>query len=307
MADGAAIDPAAAAHFVEMAFEPQDWVAVFLKNNRDGRVAQRVTPRSLVGTARFQRWLCDSNGSGLNVYISVNAFRVRTAVRRRQAVSAVRHVFLDADRALDSVLASIAARRDLPPPSYVLRTSDSRGHILWRVRGFAVDQVEALEKYLARQLDTDRAATTCSQLTRLPGFVNHKRTPAPVVSIHYGAIDNRYDRADFPQPAVALQSVETQALCDRRPSAASVLERARRYLCSVPPAFSGQHGDVHTFRICYHLVRGFTLADGEALALLTEWNAGCRPPWTERELVEKLRYARRYGREPIGGLLGDRG
>ena len=37
--------------------------------------------------------------------------------------------------------------------------------------------------------------------------------------------------------------------------------------------------------------------------VLTEWNARCQPPWTERELSEKIRSARRNGREPIGGLL----
>jgi hypothetical protein len=63
---------------------------------------------------------------------------------------------------------------------------------------------------------------------------------------------------------------------------------------------------VHTFRVCCRLARGFALTEAEALPLLTEWNAGCRPPWSERELIDKLRRARRYGREAIGGLLGDR-
>lgn len=36
---------------------------------------------------------------------------------------------------------------------------------------------------------------------------------------------------------------------------------------------------------------------------LDEWNARCEPPWSERELTDKVRRARRYGREPIGGLL----
>jgi hypothetical protein len=51
------------------------------------------------------------------------------------------------------------------------------------------------------------------------------------------------------------------------------------------------------------LVRGFALADDEALAVLRDWNARCEPPWSEHELLAKLQHARRYGREPIGGLL----
>jgi hypothetical protein len=38
--------------------------------------------------------------------------------------------------------------------------------------------------------------------------------------------------------------------------------------------------------------------------MLASWNLRCVPPWSERELHDKLLRARRYGREPIGGLLG---
>ena len=81
------------------------------------------------------------------------------------------------------------------------------------------------------------------------------------------------------------------------------VERARRYLFRVPPAVAGEHGDVHTFRVCCRLVRGFALSDDEALDVLTEWNARCQPPWTESDLQDKLRCARLYGREPMGALL----
>ena len=40
------------------------------------------------------------------------------------------------------------------------------------------------------------------------------------------------------------------------------------------------------------------------MMLLTSWNQRCSPPWSEKELRDKLLRARRYGREPIGGLLG---
>jgi hypothetical protein len=59
---------------------------------------------------------------------------------------------------------------------------------------------------------------------------------------------------------------------------------------------------VQTFRVCCRLARGFALSDAEAMTVLTDWNARCQPPWSNRELVDKLRRARRYGREPVGGL-----
>ena len=81
------------------------------------------------------------------------------------------------------------------------------------------------------------------------------------------------------------------------------MRRAQHYLSALPPAVAGQHGDLAPFRACCRLVRGFLLTDDEALSILQDWNARCQPPWTERELAAKVRHARRYGREPLGGLL----
>jgi hypothetical protein len=79
--------------------------------------------------------------------------------------------------------------------------------------------------------------------------------------------------------------------------------RARQYVEALPPAIAGQRGDLHTFRVCCRLTRGFALSDRQALAILRDWNAHCQPPWSDRELVDKVKHARRYGREPIGALL----
>jgi hypothetical protein len=81
-----------------------------------------------------------------------------------------------------------------------------------------------------------------------------------------------------------------------------VVERARRYLARIEPAIAGQHGDLHTFRVCCRIVRGFGLNPQEALGILNDWNARCSPPWTERDLVDKIARAQKYGREPLGAL-----
>jgi hypothetical protein len=306
MMQRAEIDPGVAVQFLETAFQPDDWLAVFLKNQRSGRVAQRVAPRTTIATARFQDWLIRENRAGASVYVSVSALQPRTTVRRRQAVGTIRHVFLDADRDLDELLTAVAVRGDLPEPSYVIRTSDNRGHVFWRAIAFPIDRAEALEKQLARELQTDVAATASSQLTRLPGYLNHKRAPACCVTIHYGAATHAlYTPDDFPQPKCCTCAPRDAPVRRSPAPGADMLVRAQRYLAAVPPAISGQHGDAHTFRVCCRLARGFALSDADALSLLNEWNASCRPPWSDRELADKLRRARRYGREPIGGLLGD--
>ena len=139
----------------------------------------------------------------------------------------------------------------------------------------------------------------------MPGFLNYKYAPPALVRAKYGRATRVYTPDDFPTPpAKALRRAPSATSAPRLP--VHVIERARRYLAALPLAVSGQNGDVTTFRACCRLVRGFLLSDEDALALLHEWNSRCEPPWTERELVDKIRRARRYGREPLGGLLETR-
>ncbi|HEV7924504.1 MAG TPA: hypothetical protein VGR14_04070 [Verrucomicrobiae bacterium] len=73
----------------------------------------------------------------------------------------------------------------------------------------------------------------------------------------------------------------------------NTFEAARAYLSKLPPAISGAGGHDATFRAACSLIR-FGLADGDAMALLRQWNGThCQPPWTEKELIHKLRDARR--------------
>jgi hypothetical protein len=298
-----AIDPTAPQRFLETAFEPDDWVAVFLKSYQTGGVTQRVGPVSWIKHPRFQAWLRFKNSQRFNVYCGLNAIAPGMRSRTRESIGAVRHVFLEADRDGPSVLAKIAARSDLPEPSYILQSSPNRVHIFWRVTGFTPEQVEALQKRLARELETDPAATPATQTTRIPGYANHKYSPAVLVTIEYRST-RTYMPADFPAvEPIVTPPAPAQSATTRRGASIDPIERARRYLARVPPAIAGEHGDVHTFRVCCRLVRGFALDDDTALAVMTDWNWRCQPPWSEHELRDKLRRARRYGREPIAGLL----
>jgi hypothetical protein len=299
----AAADRHAPIRFLRTLFEPTDWVAIFLKSYERSMVAQRVGPVSWVQTERFQRWLRAMNAGRYNVFVSVNAIALGRRARTRDAIGAVRHVFLDADHDGVAVLSRVEARRDLPSPSYVLHSSPNHIHVFWRVAGFDNDLVERLQKQLARELQTDPAATPVTQNTRLPGFFNHKRALPHLVTVDYRNVDVTYGPENFPpvKEAVALP----QSVPPHEPPNFDVpaVERAKWYLTSVPPAIAGQHGDVHTFRVCCRLVRGFALDEDQALHVLSEWNARCEPPWSPAELLEKLHGAARYGREPVGGLL----
>ena len=156
---------------------------------------------------------------------------------------------------------------------------------------------------LAVQLGTDPAATPCTQTTRMPGFFNHKREPSHLITVDYHDRSRAFRTSDFPRTRA------TSVLRPDRPVVLTLpsnrMERAARYLAAVPPAISGQHGDLRTFQVCCRLTRGFALSDDAAFVLLAEWNRQCEPPWTERDLRDKLRRSRAYGREPVGGLLAD--
>jgi hypothetical protein len=292
-----AIDKDAPVRFLRTAFHPDDWVALFLKAHDTGGTAQRVGPLSLICHPKFQAWLRAQNARRFSVYVSINAIRPQRRARTREAIGEIRHVFLDADKDGDGVLKAIGARRDLPLPSYVIRSSPGRLHVLWQVTGFTKEDAEAAQKQLAGELGTDKAATSCAQLTRLPGFLNHKYTPGCEVVADY---------ADATRPSSPDRFSASKLNSDAQPPVngrADRLERARRYVAAIPPAVSGQHGDLATFQVCCRLVRGFALTDDEAVVAIREWNASCQPPWSERDLRWKLSSARRSGREPVGGLL----
>ncbi len=141
------------------------------------------------------------NAYRFNVYVSVNAMTPGRRERTWQAVSAVRHVFLDVNEDAEDVVERLATRTDLPEPSCVVHSSPGRLHLLWRVRAFSSEGVERLQKQLARELGADLAATACSQTMRVPGFLNRKHSPAPVVTVEYRAADAVYGPGDFPTPA----------------------------------------------------------------------------------------------------------
>jgi hypothetical protein len=86
----------------------------------------------------------------------------------------------------------------------------------------------------------------------------------------------------------------------------NVIDRARRYVAKCPPAISGQNGHGATFHVAAVLVHGFALGEGDALALLHEWNGSCVPPWSDGDLRHKIKSAANTVHLlPRGHLLGD--
>lgn len=71
-------------------------------------------------------------------------------------------------------------------------------HLLWRVRGFDTRAVERQQRRLAIDLGGDLAATSVTQMTRLPGFWNHKHREPYLVWVEYRDVETVYTPRDFP-------------------------------------------------------------------------------------------------------------
>lgn len=81
------------------------------------------------------------------------------------------------------------------------------------------------------------------------------------------------------------------------------LDLAQEYLRQCPPAISGQHGHTATFRVACALVRGFGLAEAQALTAMREWNQRAEPPWSEAELLYKIRSALHSSPRSVAGVV----
>ena len=82
-----------------------------------------------------------------------------------------------------------------------------------------------------------------------------------------------------------------------------LIERARRYIAKCPPAISGEGGHNATYHVAGVLFQGFGLSEADSLALLREWNQGCRPPWSEADLLHKVRSAASAPQSQARGYL----
>jgi hypothetical protein len=87
----------------------------------------------------------------------------------------------------------------------------------------------------------------------------------------------------------------------------TTFEQAQKYLAAIPPSISGQQGHIQALNAARALKWGFNLTDSEAMTLLEEWNRGCQPPWSTKDLEHKIREAdtKDFGK-PRGYLLTGR-
>jgi hypothetical protein len=99
--------------------------------------------------------------------------------------------------------------------------------------------------------------------------------------------------APYPRSTSQKQVVE---ILDTQPA----IQRAEAYLAKAEPAYQGQGGDIHTFKVAAWL-KDLGVSELTAAEMMAElWNPRCQPPWDYESLAKKVSNAYHYGKKPVG-------
>jgi len=268
---------------------------------------------------RFARRIRQLDAAGLDVYLTVNTLdgqsirsRGRWTRGEEREVVAVVGLVADADaekpgHSYPPQSRILQAVEDMPlRPTMVVLSGKADGglHLYWLfpspfvvpedadrawIKAMSVGWQRLLKSKLA-PYDLD-STFDLVRVLRPVGTTNHKYG-VEVRCLIFDP-DRRHRPEDFvvhlPQPTLTPRPFA------RRPASAlhspEAVERARRYVATIPPAVSGQRGHDATFHVACVLVLGFGLPVEDAFPVLGEWNTACQPPWSERELIHKLQDA----------------
>ena len=179
-----------ASAYIRANFRPEDRLAVVMiqqTGEQKGQVKQRFWSAEMAAWPKTQAWLRYQNKQGWDIYASANPLKPGVRGRHKEDVLEARWLYLDIDRDGDATLKRIdddAEAGRIPQPTAVVNTSPGRYQVLWRIRGAETDRAEDMLRRLAHHYGTDRAATDCARVLRLPGFRSCKRD-APVRLLRY--------------------------------------------------------------------------------------------------------------------------
>jgi len=198
MSDVSAFTPRflSAPEYVLALHEPNDRVAVLLRNRGREQTMQRILPAEAIASPPFQGWLKEQNEAGADIFIGMNPMKDGIPNRTKENVREIRHVYLDLDEDAGASLHAVRTSGDVPSPNFVLDTSPGKHQVVWRVEGLDQEQAQSLLRSLANQFGGDPAATDVSRVLRLPGFTNRKYNEQFVIRVHH-ELDQVYHLGDF--------------------------------------------------------------------------------------------------------------
>jgi hypothetical protein len=170
-----------AAQYVLALHQPEDRVAVLVRNRLREQTVQRILSAEDIASPPFQEWLKEQNDRGADIFMGMNPLRACSFARTKESIREIRHVYLDLDEDAAASLSAIRTDGSTPVPNFVLDTSSEKNQVIWRVDGLEREQAESLLRSLATQFCGDIAATDISRVLRMPGFANRKYNDAFLV------------------------------------------------------------------------------------------------------------------------------
>ncbi len=207
-------DPVGTREYIERNYEPDDRLAIVIRNHLTGEIIQRLASAEKIASPEFQAWLRHKNARGADIYISQNSFRSDARTRSKADVDQIRHVYLDLDENGVDTLVRIRESAVVPEPSFVLNTSPDKYQVIWRVADISPADAEALQKAMVLEFGADRAATDSTRVLRLPGFQNKKYERDYQVEAYSGS-DRTYSLPDF-RISVNDRPFETRSFRERK-------------------------------------------------------------------------------------------
>src|SRR5712692_8286983 len=129
-----------APEYVLALHEPQDHVAILVRNRSREQTMQRILPAETVANCQFQAWLSEQNLAGADIFIGMNPMKEGIPNRTKENVREIRHVYLDLDEDAGASLQAVRTSGDAPSPNFVLDTSPGKHHVVWRVEGLDQEQ-----------------------------------------------------------------------------------------------------------------------------------------------------------------------
>ncbi len=156
-----------------------------------------------------------------------------------------------------------------------------------------------LESELGCELD--EKTSNPSRIFYGPTRPTEDTPPRRVEWIDGQALDLAGTLATMPAPAPTPAPEPT---VPRGSQGGNVVDRAIALLRTCEPAIQGQDGSTVATLVAAKLVRGLELDDATALDLMrTHYNPRCVPPWSEKELRDRVKHGHHMRVIPIGSLL----
>jgi len=151
-----------AAQYVLALHQPEDRVAVLVRNRLREQTMQRILSAEDIASPPFQEWLKEQNDRGADIFMGMNPLRASSFARTKESIREIRHVYLDLDEDAAASLCAIRTDGSTPVPIFVLDTSSEKNQVIWRVDGLERVQAESPLRSLATRFLGDIAATDIS-------------------------------------------------------------------------------------------------------------------------------------------------